>query len=283
VDASGWLGVLDPQGPVAAAERTILVNATLIMCAVIVPVMVLTVAFAWWFRAGNPWARRIPDWAYSGAVEVTVWSIPILVVLFLAGIGWIGSHDLDPRRPLPSRTPPLRVQVVSLDWKWLFVYPDLGVATVDRLVVPAGTPVQFQLTSATVMNSFFVPQLGSQIYTMGGMVTQLNLQADRPGVYPGRSANFSGDGFASMQFETAAMDATQFQAWLADVRAQGAALDAARYAELARPGVNQAPLAFGTVLPHLFEQVVDATAAGTSKPSGATAAGEPEAKTCKAS
>jgi cytochrome o ubiquinol oxidase subunit 2 len=283
VDASGWLGVLDPQGPVAAAERTILVNATLIMCAVIVPVMVLAVAFTWWFRAGNPWARRIPDWAYSGAVEVTVWSIPILVVLFLAGIGWIGSHDLDPRRPLPSAAPPLRVQVVSLDWKWLFVYPDLGVATVDRLVVPAGVPVRFQLTSATVMNSFFVPQLGSQIYTMGGMVTQLNLQADRPGVYMGRSTNFSGDGFASMQFETAALAAPQFQAWLSEVRSQGVPLDAARYTALARPGVNQAPLAFGSVLPHLFEQVVEATAAGVSRPAGATASGDLEAPRCKAS
>jgi cytochrome o ubiquinol oxidase subunit 2 len=282
MDVPGWLGVLDPQGPVAAAERTILLNATLIMCAVVVPVMVLTVAFAWWFRAGNPWARRIPDWAYSGAVEVTVWSIPILVVLFLAGIGWIGSHELDPRRPLASKVRPLQVQVISLDWKWLFVYPELGVASVDRLVMPVGVPVRFQLTSATVMNSFFVPQLGSQIYTMGGMATMLHLQADRPGVFPGRSTNFSGNGFASMQFETVALERPAFDAWLNGVRAGRGPLDAAQFAALSRPGVNPAPLEFGAVLPNLFEQVVEDTAAGRPGTSGVSASGEWEAWRCRA-
>ena len=131
-------GVLDPQGPIAAAERTILLNATVIMLAVVVPVILLTLAFAWWFRAGNKWARRTPDWAYSGPVEVTVWSIPTLVILFLGGIAWIGSHDLDPARPVASTAAPMEVQVVSLDWKWLFIYPDLGVASVNRLVVPGG-------------------------------------------------------------------------------------------------------------------------------------------------
>ena len=139
-------GVLDPQGPVAAAERTILLDATAIMLAVIVPVIVLAFAFAWWFRAGNAWARRMPDWAYSGPVEVTVWAVPILVVGFLGGIGWLGAHELDPSRRLASSAPPLEVEVVSMDWKWLFIYPGQGVASVGRLVVPAGVPLHLRLT-----------------------------------------------------------------------------------------------------------------------------------------
>jgi cytochrome o ubiquinol oxidase subunit 2 len=249
-------GVLDPQGPIAAAERTILLNATVIMLAVIVPVIVLTLAFAWWFRAGNRRARRDPDWAYSGAIEVTVWSIPALVILFLGGIAWIGSHDLDPARPVASPTPPLTVQVVSLDWKWLFIYPDLGVASVNRMVVPAGRPLRLRLTSATVMNSFFVPQLGSQIYTMGGMATTLHLMADRPGTYAGLSANFSGDGFSDMRFDAVALAPDEFARWLAGVRSGAMPLDAARYAALARPGVAAAPQAYAPVAPGLFDTIL---------------------------
>jgi len=266
--AAPWQqGVLDPHGPIAAAERTILLNATVIMLAVIVPVIVLTLAFAWWFRAGNKWARRDPTWAYSGAVEVTVWSIPALVILFLGGIAWIGSHDLDPARPIASSRPPLSVQVVSLDWKWLFIYPDLGVASVNRLVVPAGTPLRLRLTSASVMNSFFVPQLGSQIYTMGGMATSLNLQADTPGTYPGLSANFSGGGFSDMRFDAVALPPADFERWLAATRAGDDTLDAPRYAVLAHPGIAPAPATFARVAPGLFNAIVAETARpGASTP-----------------
>jgi cytochrome o ubiquinol oxidase subunit 2 len=249
-------GVLDPQGPIAAAERTILANATVIMLAVIVPVILLTLAFAWWFRAGNPWARRAPEWAYSGPVEVTVWAIPTLVVLFLGGIAWIGSHELDPARPMASSEPPLEVQVVSMDWKWLFIYPDLGVASVNRLVVPAGTPLRLHLTSASVMNSFFVPQLGSQIYTMAGMTTTLHLQADHPGTYAGLSAQFSGDGFSDMRFDTVAVAPAQFAQWLAGARANAGTLDASHYAALARPGVPASAATFGHVAPGLFQAIL---------------------------
>jgi cytochrome o ubiquinol oxidase subunit 2 len=166
---------------------------------------------------------------------------------------------------------------------WVLFKPGGGGARVAGVVGPAATPVQFQLTSATVMNSFFVPQLGSQIYTMGGMVTRLNLEADRPGTYPGRSTNFSGDGFSSMQFETVALAGSQFDAWLRTVRALAGPLDAAQLARLAQPGVNPAPLAFGAVPPQLFEQIVDETAAGPPMPAGQAAAGEPEAQRCKAS
>ena len=258
--SSAWpQGVLDPQGPVAAAERTILANATVIMLAVVVPVILMTLAFAWWFRAGNRWARRDPDWSYSGAVELTVWAVPALVVLFLGGLAWIGSHDLDPARPLASRTPALRVQVVSLDWKWLFIYPDLGVASVNRLVVPAGAPLQLQITSASVMNSFFVPQLGSQIYAMAGMTTTLNLQADHAGTYPGLSAQFSGDGFSDMRFDAVALPPAQFAQWLAGVRAGTGRLDAPRYQALAQPATVAAPIAFAQVAPDLFQAILAAS------------------------
>ena len=263
-----WQGVLDPHGPVAAAERTILLNATVIMLAVIVPVILLTLAFAWWFRAGNKWARRDPDWAYSGPVEVTVWAIPTLVVLFLGGIAWIGSHDLDPARPVASTAQPMNVQVVSLDWKWLFIYPDLGVASVNRLVVPAGAPLKLQLTSASVMNSFFVPQLGSQIYTMAGMTTTLHLRADQAGTYAGLSAQFSGDGFSDMRFDTVALPPAQFAQWLASARASAATLDAAGYAALAKPGVAASTPSFGHVAPDLFRTILSSS----TKPSGAASA-----------
>jgi cytochrome o ubiquinol oxidase subunit II len=266
-------GVLDPHGPIAAAERTILLDATVIMLAVVVPVIVLTLAFAWWFRAGNRWARRDPEWAYSGAVEVTVWSIPALVILFLGGICWIGSHELDPARPLPAMAPPLTVQVVSLDWKWLFVYPDLGVASVNRLVVPTGAPLRLRLTSATVMNSFFVPQLGSQIYTMGGMVTTLHLRADEPGTYLGLSANFSGDGFSDMRFDAVALPPAQFDQWLADVRRGADALDAAHYAALARRGVAPSPASYARVAPGLFDAIVAQTAGAAARPTTMPAMG----------
>jgi len=258
--AAAWpQGVLDPQGPVAAAERTILGNATVIMLAVVVPVIVMTLAFAWWFRAGNRWARRDPEWAYSGAVEVTVWAIPALIVLFLGGVAWIGSHELDPRKPIASSVAPVRVQVVSLDWKWLFIYPDLGVASVNRLVVPAGAPLQLQLTSASVMNSFFVPQLGSQIYTMAGMTTTLHLLADRPGNFPGLSAQFSGDGFSDMRFDAIALPPAQFAQWLDGARTSAQPLDAAQYQALARPAVAEVPLTFAPVAPGLFQHIVAAS------------------------
>jgi cytochrome o ubiquinol oxidase subunit II len=257
-------GVLNPQGPIGAAERTILLNATAIMLAVVIPVIVLTLAFAWWFRAGNGKARRLPDWSYSGRIEVIVWSIPTLVVVFLGGIAWLGSHDLDPRAPIRSEVPPIAVQIVAMDWKWLFIYPDSHVASVNRLVVPAGAPINFELTSASVMNSFFVPQLGSQIYAMAGMTTRLHLQADRPGTYPGFSAQFSGDGFSDMRFDVVALPKAQFDEWLQTIHAAGGTLDAAGYGELARPSRAVAPKTFGDVAPQLFETVALADPSGAA-------------------
>jgi len=259
-------GVLDPQGPIGKAELIILYDATAIMLAVIVPVILLIIGFAWWFRAGNPRARYLPTWAYSGRIEMIVWSIPALVIVFLGGIAWIGAHDLDPPRPLESAARPLEVEVVSLDWKWLFIYPDEGIASVNRLVVPVSTPVHFRLTSASVMNSFFVPQLGSQIYTMAGMTTRLNLLADQPGVYRGLSAQFSGDGFSDMRFDVAAVPSDQFAAWIETAKTQGGTLDTAAYDALVLPSKAVAPTTFARVAPALFETIV-ADGANANPPS----------------
>ena len=249
-------GVLDPVGPVASAEKQILINSTAIMLAIILPTMIATLAFAWWFRRGNAKATYRPDWEYSGAIEMVVWAIPALTIMLLGGIAWIGSHQLEPSKPLKSRNPPVRVDVVSLDWKWLFIYPDQGIASVNRLVVPAGTPVSFRLTSATVWNAFFVPQMGSMIYTMPRMATRLNLQADNAGSFDGLSAHFSGDGFPGMQFKVQSLPPDQFAMWAQGARGQGPALDARGFAELSRPSSYVKPMIYGAVAPGLFDAIV---------------------------
>jgi cytochrome o ubiquinol oxidase subunit 2 len=256
-------GVLDPQGPVASAERLILLNATSIMLVVVLPVIALTLAFAWWYRASNHRADYRPDWTYSGYIELVTWSIPTMVVLLLAAVAWIGSHELDPSVPLQSKAEPIRIEVVSLDWKWLFIYPEQQVASVNQLEIPAGVPIEFVLTSATVMNSFLVPQLGSQIYTMPGMTTRLNLLAERPGDYPGLSANFSGDGFSDMRFLVRAVPAADFKIWLEQTHSAGAALNADTYAQLARPGINTSQT-YGDVDPRLFERIVQPMSPGAA-------------------
>jgi cytochrome o ubiquinol oxidase subunit 2 len=253
-------GVLDPQGPVGDAEKTILLNSLGIMLAIVIPTIVATLAVAWWFRASNTRARYRPDWEYSGRIEMIVWAIPAMVVLLLGGIGWIGSHDLDPPKPIASGIKPLDVEVISLDWKWLFIYPDLGIASVNRLVVPAATPISFRLTSATVWNSFFVPQLGSQIYAMAGMATRLNLQADKPGTYPGLSAQFSGDGFSDMHFAVDAMPQAQFSGWVTAAQGNGPALDAATYKALAQQSKAVIPYTYRSVTPGMFDAIVNTQA-----------------------
>jgi len=258
-------GVLDPQGPIASAEQLLLLNSTAIMLVVVLPVILATLGFAWWYRSSNARASRSLDESFEGRAEFVVWSIPALIVILLGGVIWIGSHQLDPRAPIPANAEPLQVEVVALDWKWLFIYPEQGVATVNQLVIPAGTPVHFRLTSATVMNSFFVPQLGSQIYTMGGMTTHLNLLAYEPGEYPGFSANFSGDGFAEMRFIAKAVPAGDFNAWVAKARGTGSALDDASYAVLAKPSIAVPPGTYRSVAPNMFERIIDQTRAVPEK------------------
>jgi len=252
---SGCSGVLDPVGPVGADDSRILIDATLIMLAIIVPTILLAFWVAWRYRASNTKADYQPYWAYSGRVEAVVWSIPILTIMFIGGVIWIGSYRLDPFRPLDSNVPPLEVQVVSLDWKWLFIYPRQGIATVNQLVIPAGTPIRFRITSASVFNAFFIPRMGSMIYAMPGMVSELNLQADRPALLMGQSAHFSGDGFSDMQFQVRSVPPAEFAAWAQGARGAGAVLDQAAYANLARQSHNVPPIVFRAVDPVLFQAI----------------------------
>ena len=251
-------GVLDPKGPIAAAERQILSNSLGIMLAIVIPTILVTLGVAWWFRSSNTRARYLPNFNYSGRLEILVWSVPAMTVLLVGGVAWVGSHDLDPRKPIASAAKPLSVQVVSLDWKWLFIYPDQGIATVNQLTIPVGTPVSFELTSTGVMNSFFVPQLGGQIYTMAGMMTRLQVQADDAGTYPGLSAQFSGEGFSDMRFDVEAVPAESFAQWVEATRNTGPVLDAPAYTDLAKPSQAVAPFTYRSVAPNLFNGILTA-------------------------
>jgi cytochrome o ubiquinol oxidase subunit 2 len=252
----GCGGVLDPKGPIGDANLQILYGSLAIMLAIVVPTLIGAVVIAWWFRASNPKARYLPDFVFSGEIELVVWSIPLLVIMLLGGVIWIGSHQLDPYRPLASAAKPTEVQVVSLDWKWLFIYPEQGIASVNQVVVPAGKPVHFSLTSASVMNAFFVPQLGSMIYTMNGMETQLHLQADQPGDFYGRSTMFSGDGFAGMNFTLRAVSDPDFENWVNTTKQAGPTLDRPAYETLQRQSQNVAPFTYRAIDPVLFHAIV---------------------------
>ena len=251
-------GVLDPKGPITFAERQILLNATGIMLAIVIPTMIATLGVAFWFRASNGRARYRPNFKYSGRIEMLVWSIPLMTILLVGTVAWIGAYDLDPPKPIASSTRPVKVQVVSLDWKWLFIYPEEGVASVNHLTIPVGTPVNFELTSSGVMNSFFVPQLGGQIYTMAGMATHLNLQADYSGTYRGMSANFSGDGFSDMHFNVDAVPSDDFAHWVASTRSAGPVLDTQAYVDLVKPSGAVVPFTYRSITPGLFAGILSA-------------------------
>ncbi len=250
-------GIIPSQGLVGKGNTQILMDSLAIMLVIVVPTILAALAFAWWFRSSNPNARRRPDFVYSGKIEMITWSIPLMTIMLLGGVAWLGSHELDPARPLPSQDRALNVQVVSLDWKWLFIYPEQNIASVNHLVIPVGAPVHFTLTSASVMNAFFVPQLGSMIYTMNGMATQLNLNAEVPGTFLGMSSHYSGDGFADMQFKVEALPTEKFSAWVEETRNSGSAtLTSQAYAELAKQSMNLAPFTYSAVEPDLFHKIV---------------------------
>lgn len=253
---SGCSGsVLDAQGPVGANDSAILIDALLIMLVIVVPTILGAFWIAWHYRASNTKARYLPQWSYSGKIEAVVWAIPILVIMFIGGVIWIGSYELDPFKPLPSKTPAVEVQVVSLDWKWLFIYPKEGVATVNQLVIPAGTPIHFSITSASVFNAFFIPRLGSMIYAMPGMTSQLYLQADHPGTLMGESAHFSGDGFSDMNFQVNTVSPAAFAAWVRDTSVAGPTLDRANYAVLAQQSRNVKPFSYKAFDTQLFQDI----------------------------
>jgi cytochrome o ubiquinol oxidase subunit II len=250
------LEVLDPKGSVGVAEKQLIATSTWAMLIVVIPVIILTLWFAYRYRESNRSATYAPKWSHSTAIEVVVWTVPTLIILFLAVLTWKTTHELDPYKPLESNVKPINVEVVALDWKWLFIYPDLGIATVNQLAVPVGTPVNFSITSDSVMNSFFIPQLGTQVYAMAGMQTRLHLIADHAGDYAGLSANFSGKGFSDMKFRTLATSQQDFDAWVQKVKASQTQLSMDQYATVATPSEKAPVEYFSTVDPKLFNNII---------------------------
>jgi cytochrome o ubiquinol oxidase subunit II len=258
------LTLFDPAGQVGLDEKNLILTSTALMLIVVVPVIVLTLVFAFHYRASNKHAKYAPEWTHSTRIEAIVWSIPCLIVVAMGVIAWQSTHALDPYKPLASKARPIVIDVVALDWKWLFIYPEQRIATVNQVAFPAGVPVEFHITSDSVMNSFFIPQLGSQIYAMAGMETKLHLIADRPGRYDGISANFSGSGFSGMKFQAIAGTPKDFAAWVATVKRAPHSLDGAAYAQLAKPSENHPVEYFSAADPGQFRAVLDKYRSGDS-------------------
>ncbi len=269
------LTLFDSKGQIGLDERDLILTAVGLMLLVVVPVIVLTLAFAWKYRASNREATYSPERCHSRPIEAVVWAVPCLIIAILATITWYSTHELDPYRPLDSEVRPVTIQAVSLDWKWLFIYPDLGIATVNEIAFPANTPVNFEITSGSVMNSFYIPQLGGQVYSMAGMRTELHLIANEQGVFDGISANYSGAGFSGMKFKAIATSGQGFDDWVAKVRAAPAALQWADYTGLAKPTSYVPPSYYGRVAPRLFGQILNQFS--HPRPTLAGAAAQPSA------
>lgn len=250
-------GVLDPKGQVGIDEKQLIIIATLLMLIVVVPVIFMTLYFAWKYRDGRDHEIYAPKWAHSKTIEFVVWLVPIVIVVILGVIAWGSTHRLDPYKPLEHEAKPITIEVVSLNWKWLFIYPEQGIASVNELAFPVNVPVNFKISSDTAMNSFFIPQLGSQIYSMAGMTTKLHLIANEPGTYKGISANYSGAGFTGMKFNAIATSTqADFDAWVAKVKNQGQRLDGQSYHALAEESSNDPVAYYGSVSSGLFDQIV---------------------------
>ncbi|HUD10969.1 MAG TPA: ubiquinol oxidase subunit II [Candidatus Saccharimonadia bacterium] len=248
--------LLDPKGPIARQELHLAVIAVLLMLIVVIPVFILTAGIAWRYRATNESAHYAPDWDRDNRLEALWWGIPCIIITLLAVITWTSTHELDPYKPLVSKNPQLTVQVISLDWKWLFVYPQQNIATVNVLDFPKATPVDFEITSDAPMNSFWIPQLGGQIYAMPGMSTQLHLMADGVGTYNGSSANISGVGFAGMTFKANSLSDADFASWVNSVKRSPNHLTASSYNSLARPSENNPVTYFASVADGLYDDTV---------------------------
>lgn len=251
--------ILSPKGDIGMQERTLLFTATGLMLLVVIPVIFMIVAFAWKYRASNTKADYQPKWAHSTAIEVVVWTVPCIIVAILAVITWRSTHALDPYKPLVSEHKPVTIEVVSLDWKWLFIYPDYDIATVNEIAFPVDVPVNFRITSASVMNSFFIPQLGSQIYSMAGMETKLHLNAREAGTYAGISANYSGAGFSGMRFKAIATSQEGFDNWVKEAKASPTALTPEVYQELTKRSERNPVAKYASVPPSMFDFILGST------------------------
>ncbi|AUX79824.1 MULTISPECIES: ubiquinol oxidase subunit II [Sinorhizobium] len=260
------LVVMAPSGDIATQQRDLIVISTVLMLLIIVPVIFLTLLFAWRYRRSNTNATYDPEWHHSTALEVVIWSAPLAIIIALGAVTWISTHKLDPYRPLdrldaarpiPADAKPLTVEVVALDWKWLFFYPDQGIATLNELAAPVDVPINFKITASSVMNSFYIPALAGQIYAMPGMQTKLHAVINKPGEYDGFSANFSGDGFSHMRFKFHGVDRQGFDAWVARVKSQGTALNRDAYLKLEKPSEREPVRYFATVEAGLYDAILN--------------------------
>jgi cytochrome o ubiquinol oxidase subunit 2 len=249
--------LLDPKGQVGLDERNLIITATLLMLLVVVPVIVMTFLFAWKYRASNTDAVYTPKWSHSTKIEIAVWAVPVLIIIALGYVTYKSTHALDPYKPLESDVKPITIEVVALDWKWMFIYPEQGIATVNKIVFPAHTPINFKVTSDSVMNSFFIPALGGQIYAMAGMQTKLHLIANQNAEMDGISANYSGAGFTGMKFKAIATSQEDFDAWVSEVKKAPKQLEKAEYEALSKPSQNNPVELYSSVTPNLFQIIVD--------------------------
>ncbi|WP_440982729.1 ubiquinol oxidase subunit II [Shinella sumterensis] len=260
------LVVMSPSGDIAAQQRDLIVISTILMLVIIIPVIFLTLFFAWRYRQSNTAATYDPEWHHSTGLEVVIWSAPLAIIIALGAITWVSTHKLDPYRPLDridaarpvtEEMKPITVEVVALDWKWLFFYPDYGIATVNEMAAPVDVPINFKLTASSVMNSFYIPALAGMIYTMPGMETKLHAVINKPGEYDGLSSNFSGDGFSHMRFKFHGVDQAGFDAWVARVKQNGTALNRDAYLKLEKPSAKEPVRYFATVDDGLYEAVLN--------------------------
>ncbi|MDX3927420.1 MAG: ubiquinol oxidase subunit II [Shinella sp.] len=258
--------VMSPSGDIAVQQRDLIVVSTILMLLIIVPVICLTLFFAWRYRGSNTAAKYDPEWHHSTRLEVVIWSAPLAIIIALGAVTWISTHKLDPyrpldridaQRPIPADTQPLTVEVVALDWKWLFFYPEYGIATVNEMAAPVDVPINFKITASSVMNSFYVPALAGMIYAMPGMETKLHAVINKPGEYEGLSANYSGDGFSHMRFKFHGFDRQGFDDWIARVRQNGTALNRDAYLKLEMPSAREPVRYYSSVENGLYAAVLN--------------------------
>ncbi len=249
------VAVLNPKGEIAYKERTLLTISTFLMLIVVIPVFILAFLFAWRYRAEKK-AKYTPDWDFSLLLESLWWGIPCVIILLLGYFNWKGCHELDPFRPLAAKEKQLTIQVVALDWKWLFLYPEQKIATVNFVQFPEKTPIHFEITADAPMNSFWIPQLGGQIYAMAGMTSQLHLIADEPGEFRGSSANISGEGFSGMTFTAKSSSLADFDKWVASVKGDARVLSWEEYKKLSKPSAYNRVATYQWEEKNLFERIV---------------------------
>ena len=271
---AGWLSgcgsvIMNPSGDIAAQQSHLIVVSTVLMLLIVVPVIALVVIFAWRYRQSNSDAGGAiysPDWAHSTQLELVIWSAPLLIIIALGAVTWISTHTLDPyralrrldaNRPVGAGTKPLVVEVVALDWKWLFIYPELGIATVNELAAPVDQPISFKITASSVMNSFFIPALAGQIYAMPGMQTQMHAVINKPGVFDGFSANYSGAGFSGMRFKFHGLSPAEFDLWVEKAKASGQSLGREAYLQLEKPSQRDPIKRYAVVAPDLYDAILD--------------------------